>query len=710
MDTRKNELKPELLSVGALNIFPGCSSSSRVQMFAGHLGQRLVVSGANERRIQTGMEDEFGKYTFKIEMPVDGQVIQIIDKYRQTNDITNIAFTPSTLVIFEDINTKEVGCIEITRFNSHHQYFGYQHKPGPGMNMLMTGAIIPKGTVFMDSPAVNDNGGYMYGVDLNVAFMSHPSVSEDGMAIRRGALSKFKYKTYETRVVEFGSKYFPLNLYGTPGKFKSFPDIGEYIKDSGILMVLRSKDADLSPVEQSIYDVCEADNVFDKSIYAGRGGGRVVDIQVQHDTGSYSPTPLGMDEHLSKYVDSTNFFYQTIIDTVAKLRRKRGDALTLSRELHRLSVEAYAAIAGTDPNQKITKIFRKAPVDDYRITFTIEYELTPNVGSKLTGCYGDKGVLVQILEDHEAPVDADGNVADIITDPYSTISRMNIGRKYEQYINAASRDLVKHIRSTMGIAVDEKYPDMKVQDIYYNSPQAVLKIFDYLNAYYRICSPRMADGMMKFSDEEKVGHLKYVVKNGIYLYIPTDNPIEVVDMLKGIKEHFNPIWTPVTYIGNSGKKRTTKDNIRIGSMYIMLLEKTGDDWGAVSSAKFQHFGIPSKLTKADKYSAPTRHQPVRGIGETEGRLLASYVGSIGTAEIMDRNNSPITHKLVVESIINADYPTNIPVAVDRSKHPLGGVKPLQLVKHIGYCAGWRFKFNSTKGKETIQYHAFESKS
>ncbi len=389
MKTRPNELHPDLLSVAALNIFPGCSSASRVQMFTAHLSQRLVVAGATERRIQTGMEDEFGKYTFKIEMPVDGQVIQVIDKYRQTGDIAAIAFSPSTLLIYEDIETKEVGCLEITRFNSHHQYFGYPHKPGPGMNMLVTGMTIPKGTVFMDSPTKGPNGGYMYGREMNVAFMSHPACSEDGMLIRRGALPGFKFNNYETRVVEFGSDYFPLNEYGKPGQFKCFPDIGEYVKDNGILMTLRRKDADLCPVEQSIYDVCEVDSVFDRSIYAGRGGGRIVDIHVQHDSGAYSPTPVGMDDHLSKYVDSTVFYHQTILDTVKKVQKKRGDAMVLSRELHRLCVESHAVVAGTDPNQKITKIYRKAPVDDYRITFTIEYELMPNIGGKLTGTVGD---------------------------------------------------------------------------------------------------------------------------------------------------------------------------------------------------------------------------------------------------------------------------------------------------------------------------------
>jgi len=38
------------------------------------------------------------------------------------------------------------------------------------------------------------------------------------------------------------------------------------------------------------------------------------------------------------------------------------------------------------------------------------------------------------------PVDELGNRADIITDNYATISRMNLGRSYEMYLGSVSRD------------------------------------------------------------------------------------------------------------------------------------------------------------------------------------------------------------------------------------------------------------------------------
>ena len=81
-----NEIKPDYLSIVGLNPWPGHDSSSRVQMFSSHLAQKLVVKGMNQRRCQTGLEAEFGKYTFSVKMPVDATVIKPIERYRQTSD------------------------------------------------------------------------------------------------------------------------------------------------------------------------------------------------------------------------------------------------------------------------------------------------------------------------------------------------------------------------------------------------------------------------------------------------------------------------------------------------------------------------------------------------------------------------------------------------------------------------------------------------
>jgi hypothetical protein len=106
--------------------------------------------------------------------------------------------------------------------------------------------------------------------------------------------------------------------------------------------------------------------------------------------------------------------------------------------------------------------------------------------------------------------------------------------------------------------------------------------------------------------------------------------------------------------------------------------------------------VLSQVTNADKYAAPTRTQAIRAWGEAEVRIAVSYAGARITADILDRNNNPFTHKHILEQILRADKPTGIEKVVDRSIVPLGGSKPLQLVRHVAQCGGWKFVYEQAE--------------
>ena len=388
MPNTQNELKRELLSSLSLNPFIGTVSSPRAQMFASHLGQKLVISGGNERYIQTGMEIEYGKYTFSISMPVDGTILKTIDRYTQTIGQDSINKNPQTVVIYEDDKTKEIGILYIPAFCSFHQYFGFEYKAWPGMAMLSKGAKIPKGTIFANSPSVSASGSYNYGRELNMAFMSVPGASEDGIVISRDVLSEFSFKTYETRVVEWGGKRFPLNLYGTADNFKAFPEIGERVRDDGLLMALRTYDPVLAPVEQSIYDMLEVDHIFDKATYVNGPGGVIADIRVYSAEVDIEDNSTEMDKQILRYQRATHDFHQKIVQEWKRLKKDKGETLQISPAFHRQIVESMAFIGEDNETPRIQKLFRKNPIDDYRIEFIIEYNNVPRDGFKFTDTHG----------------------------------------------------------------------------------------------------------------------------------------------------------------------------------------------------------------------------------------------------------------------------------------------------------------------------------
>lgn len=691
-----NELRPEMLSVHALNALAKHNSSSRGVMYASHISQRLVIHGAQEKIVQAGIEQRFGKFTFSVKMPANGKIIKIIHRYPEGVGQDSLKFNPETLVIYENEETKEIDYFSIPYYASYHQFFGYKFSIKNTINMLKPGAYVPKDTIFADSPSVSENSGYMYGLNLNAAFMSIPSVSEDGIMICEDVLPRLRFNIYETRVVEFGASSFPLNLYGTNDKYKPFPEIGDLIRDDGILMMLRPYDNDLMPVEISVYDTMEPDFIFDKGTYVRGANGRIVDIKVTTSNSPNKQLPEGIATQADKYEKALLKFHGDILATEAQLRyerkRKYGEAkLKLSPKLHRLTVESLAVTNynAAKLKQNLNLLYRKTPLDEYRVEFVVEYEVTPTIGFKLTDCHGGKGVICRIEKRENMPMDSEGNSADVVLGAESVGSRMNLGRLYEHYLSAAARDMTKRIRSMLGINVKA----VSLDKVITMDPMVFNAAYSTLMEFYKLISEKQyIFYTAQVSDAERYEHIRDIVNEGIFIFLPIDNQKDTPEIVKDLEKHFRPTYGPVTYVGDSGNRCTTERNVRIAPLYMMLLDKIADDWSSVSSGKHQHFGVLSPPTKSEKFSYPFRNSPVRTIGETEGRIFAGYCGREAIAEMMDRSNSPMTQRNVVWNIMNADKPGNIEKVVDREYNKLGASRPLQLVRHIEICAGFVAKY------------------
>ncbi len=388
---RPNELHRELLSICGLNPWHQHTSSARVAMFTSHVGQMLQIKGATERNFQTGMEAEYGKYTFNVRMPCDGKIVKIIERYRADLSEDSIKENPETIVIYEDVDTKVIGYFKLATYCSNHQYFGFRYVAKDGIRSLRPGQFIKKDTVFLDSPSITDDGGYKYGIQANVCMMTHPAVAEDGVLISEEFAKKLEFHTYETRIIEWGSEEFALNLYGTVDNYKAFPDIGDPVRPDGILMALRSCEPSImAGVEQNIYDTMRVDHTFDNTIYANGPGGIVKDIKVHHDLNNSNFSEKNMDKQVQRYDSVRRVFYQQIVDFYNSMRKLRGESLHITPELHNLVVQALAVVNEGPGHPRVSKLYRKAPLDVYRVEIVVEYTNTPGVGYKLTAGFGDR--------------------------------------------------------------------------------------------------------------------------------------------------------------------------------------------------------------------------------------------------------------------------------------------------------------------------------
>lgn len=118
---------------------------------------------------------------------------------------------------------------------------------------------------------------------------------------------------------------------------------------------------------------------------------------------------------------------------VAALRRKGVDQENLLwGRLSRVLVKPYsqkeAVVWDKDTPGVVTDVSRDKKGN---VTVYVKTEEPAQIGDKLTGRHGNKGIIVKIIPDEEAPVSEDGKPADILLNPHGVPSRINVGQMFE---------------------------------------------------------------------------------------------------------------------------------------------------------------------------------------------------------------------------------------------------------------------------------------
>src|SRR5918912_1605367 len=71
------------------------------------------------------------------------------------------------------------------------------------------------------------------------------------------------------------------------------------------------------------------------------------------------------------------------------------------------------------------------------------------VGDKMAGRHGNKGVLSRVLPEEDMPYLPDGTPVDIVLNPLGVPSRMNVGQILETHLGWAALELGKQIEAQL---------------------------------------------------------------------------------------------------------------------------------------------------------------------------------------------------------------------------------------------------------------------
>ena len=396
-EPKEYTLKPEFLQVQSLNSFASNVSASRADMFASEIGQAPPLQNAEVKLIQTGMEREYGKYTHKVKMPCNGIVKQVVHQYPPTGMVHSQI---PTSIIYQDMDyseggarTPRFGVAHLPLFSLNHHVLGFDFKRTNATKGLREGIAIREGTILAQSPSVDENGDYRYGVNANVLLGSFPEVRQDGVVIRRGFAEKTKFKGYGEMVISFGEDEVPLNLYGDDENYKIHPDVGELIRPDGVLFASRKLITGLYPIQMS-RKALRTPTRTDKRKIAKEEGARVVSVEVIYSPRGKPSTPSGMAEQPNKYLEAQRRYYRELRGAYEKIRHEHGNAVSLDPALHNLLVRAEAMLHDTGRDrQRVSFVDAGQPLSEYTIKITYSYDLFPFDGHK-TADQNGKTMLV----------------------------------------------------------------------------------------------------------------------------------------------------------------------------------------------------------------------------------------------------------------------------------------------------------------------------
>lgn len=680
-----SELTPEVQGVEGLNPYAMHDSHPRQTMFGGHITQNLVISNPTLRRDFTGVERKYGKYTHMVTMPVDAEVIKILRKYEVDYTFNPHNIQPLTSIVYRDVRTLALGIVHLRYHNCMHQYFGFRFVLTAKALSIRIGDVIKAGTILAHSPSINpETFDYKYGIEAQVACMTIPNVIEDGCVARRGFLESLKTTAYETRTFSWGKTHVPVNLYGDHEKYKVFPDIGDFIREDGLVCAIREYDSKLAIANMSVNALREYD--IDDTLWYGRPGARIINIEVFRGRPNNTVTLTGMNDQVEFYYRKTHRYNEELRNIYRdETRMKNNVPPLLEPEYERMLVDSEAILDKPSQARTSAKLpipqMNDIPMDEWLVKITFEYTLTPTVGYKITGTAGDKVVIVDVWDDDKMPHEilpdgSKGKVADLIQDPDGTNRRMNFSRLFQQYFNASQVATTRRMRELLGRRTQQDY----------------LNAYNYLLGWFDIVVPRYAAIIRSKYDHRPHAFVDNVdMDDGFRYWLPTDHNRLYINVVRELRDKYPAHIGPVRYFGMSGKFVTTKVPVLIGGIYVMLLEKIGNTQTAVSSGKVQHYGVLAKVSALDKYTMPGRQSPGRIIGETETRLIVAFCGSSVVSELFDQTNNIRAHSFICETVLRADIPTNIPAAIDRKLVPWDGGRAVCLVKHFLECQGSRFK-------------------
>jgi len=276
-------------------------------------------------------------------------------------------------------------------------------------NNKKIGDKIKPGEIFYKSSSFDNNMNYRYGVNAKCVYLIENNTIEDAIWCSESFAKKMKSYYMDEIEISINNNDILLNLYGE-NNYKMFPDIGERTKEK-ILAVRRRINYEYVLFDlqnENLRRILQGDTIFYSE-------GIVIDIDIYCNQEKMKE--VSYNTQIIYYLEKQKEYYENIVKILKPIIKSKKS--TYSDDL------AYTyrrAVDILDPKVKWKN--EKSDFDNIVIIFKVLRENQLRVGSKITGKYGDKGIISKISPDEEMPITEYGERVECIFNALGVVNRL----------------------------------------------------------------------------------------------------------------------------------------------------------------------------------------------------------------------------------------------------------------------------------------------
>lgn len=590
--------------------YPEDADGCRMLMASQNFKQAIAIKDPDVPRILTGHENIFGE--------LSGGYKRLDGKWKVVEKINKFADgSVYTLVLYNE-ETDTYDMIERHIAENLVEKFGFVYNTEK-MDSLNPGDVIEDEVIYK-SRSYDKNMNYRMGKNARVMYTIDNDIIEDAVKISRSFAESVITYEIDSAKIKINDNDIMLLIHGDKENPRTIPHIGEIIEDGIICATSKLNKNHL------LYDMKEEHltTIDDKATSLKVSpGSYIYDMEIYYNGDEPFPDNAFYKD-LKSYYDQICAYRARLFEVTTEIK-KSGSNYTINVTKFR-----HDSMHFNDPEYKWKD--KESVFNNIAVEFKTIKEASIKEGYKLTGRYGDKGVVskitdndeyekehgikkndahfgaiteylanmmgidsnklnnIEIVEEEHMPYTEDGVRIDILLDLSGSVRRLNFGQIYEVDINFISERIRQHL-CTM------------------NDYDAEIKlIFEYLGMLnqaecqtfidkYRIKIEGTEEENMYLVDEEfKKAFCDSVKKDGFYIIKPPHSKIRY-DTIKAIYNRFKDICPKYQlYIDRFGiKGKKVMFPAVVGEKQILILKQTSTkNFSSRSMARVSKSGLPAK--------------------------------------------------------------------------------------------------------------------